>query len=169
MDWKKIVGTVAPTLATALGGPLAGMATREISAKLGLSPDAKEDQVAAAIAGAKPEDLVKLRELDAQFKEQMAQLGVQLEQIEAADRADARKRQIATQDWTPNVLAIAILVGFFVVQIYMLGHQIMNSELVMRGMGTFDALLVMVFSYFFGSSRSSRQKDEVLGRVAERK
>ena len=25
-DWKSVVGTVAPTIATALGGPLAGVA-----------------------------------------------------------------------------------------------------------------------------------------------
>jgi hypothetical protein len=31
MDWKKIVGAVAPTLATALGGPLAGMAAAAVS------------------------------------------------------------------------------------------------------------------------------------------
>lgn len=34
-DWKQLVGSVAPTIATALGGPLAGMATKAIASAIG--------------------------------------------------------------------------------------------------------------------------------------
>ena len=35
MDWKSIIGVVAPTLATALGGPLAGLAVETLGKALG--------------------------------------------------------------------------------------------------------------------------------------
>jgi len=35
-DWKKVVSTVAPVLGTALGGPLAGAATKFIADKFHL-------------------------------------------------------------------------------------------------------------------------------------
>jgi len=38
--WKGIVGTVAPALATALGGPLAGVAVRAIAEKVLGKPEA---------------------------------------------------------------------------------------------------------------------------------
>ena len=34
IDWKKIVGSVAPVIATALGGPLAGVATKAVASIL---------------------------------------------------------------------------------------------------------------------------------------
>ena len=47
--WKDIVGTVAPALATALGGPLAGLGVAAIGKALGLGDGAGEEDVAAAM------------------------------------------------------------------------------------------------------------------------
>ena len=42
MDWLK---TLAPTLATALGGPLAGLAVNAISSALGIDPSKVEETI----------------------------------------------------------------------------------------------------------------------------
>ena len=47
-----IVKTVAPTIATAMGGPLAGMAVRTLSETLLGKPDGTEAELAAAAAAA---------------------------------------------------------------------------------------------------------------------
>lgn len=72
------------------------------------------------------------------------------------------------KDWTPNVLGAIVVLGFFAVQWYLLDHVIdgEQKDYILRTLGTLDALLVMVFQYFFGSSRGSKEKDAILGRVA---
>ena len=63
--WKEIIGTVAPTLATALGGPLAGVATQAISAALLGKADGSEDEIAAAFSVGGADALQKARDADA--------------------------------------------------------------------------------------------------------
>lgn len=70
-------------------------------------------------------------------------------------------------DWrelVAYVIAGIIVVGFLSTQWYVLSHQIPDSarEIVLRTLGTLDALLVMVAQYLFGSSRGSRAKDRVI-------
>jgi hypothetical protein len=164
--WKGILGTVAPALATALGGPLAGVAVRAIAEKVLGKPEASE----ADVAGASPELLLKLREADQEFAKAMADAGVKLEEIEAQDRASARTREIATKDWVPAALAITNALAFFVLLFLMLSHSIPETN-----KSAFDILLGMlagslttVMTYYFGSSRGSREKDAILGRAVNR-
>ena len=59
---KAILGAVAPTLATAIGGPLGGMAIKLVADKLGL-PDATVEAVDAAVANATPAQLAEIKKL----------------------------------------------------------------------------------------------------------
>lgn len=168
LDWKAIVGTVAPTVATALGGPLAGVAVKSIAGKLLGRPEATDEEVEQAVLGADPQTLLRLRELDVEFKKSMTDAGIKLEQIAADDRASARAREVQVRDHTPAILAYAITVGFFGT----LGFMLVNGKPATGG----DALLVMlgslgtawagVIAYFFGSSSGSRKKDEALSQIA---
>jgi len=169
-NWKGIIGTVAPALATALGGPLAGVAVRAIAENVLGRPDATEADVAAAVAAAGPELLLKLREADQAFARAMAEAGIKLEEIEAADRASARAREIATRDWVPAALAITNALAFFILLFLMISHSIPETN-----KSAFDILLGMlagslttIMTYYFGSSRGSREKDAILGRVASK-
>ena len=168
IDWKSIVGTVAPTIATALGGPLAGVATKTLAGKLLDRPDATEEEVQAAVLGADPQTLLRLKEVEAEFKKHMTDAGVKLEEIDANDRANARAREAQVRDRTPAHLAYAITIGFFGT----LGFMLINGKPATGG----DALLVMlgslgtawagVVAYYFGSSAGSRKKDEALTQIA---
>ncbi|MDE1868323.1 MAG: hypothetical protein KGI08_11535, partial [Thaumarchaeota archaeon] len=55
-----VLRSVAPMIATALGGPLAGAAVSFLSSKLGVDPALVEQTV----AGMTPADLVRMKELD---------------------------------------------------------------------------------------------------------
>jgi hypothetical protein len=159
-DWKNVIASVAPALATALGGPLAGVAVKALAEKLLGNPDASQEEVAAAVQGMRPEDLVRLRQIDAEFRAQLVNAGIKLEEIAAADRDSARQREIRTGDsWTPRGLAILVVVGWMVVQWFLLNHIIDNTmrELIARVLGTLDGALMLVLSYFFGSSAQSAQ------------
>lgn len=170
LDWKSIVGSVAPTIATALGGPLAGVAVKTLAGQLLQKPDATEDEVAAAVVSADPQSLVKLKEIELDFKKTLSEAGVKLEEIDAADRASARSREAQVRDRTPAVLSYAITIGFFST----LGFMLVNGKPATGG----DALLVMlgslgtawagVIAYYFGSSAGSKQKTEALTTIASR-
>lgn len=162
--WKAILGQVAPALATALGGPLAGMAVKELGAKWLGKPDAKESDIEAAVIAANPETLLKLRELDNAFKSKLVEAGVELERLTVEDRASARAREIALKDWTPKLVAFSILAIFASTHVFLLSQEAPagSRELVARAMGTLDALTVAIVSYYFGSSSGSRAKTESL-------
>lgn len=167
-DWKQIIGAVAPALATALGGPLAGLATKALADKLLGNPDASEEEVAAAVQGLRPEDLVRIKEIDANFKASLVAAGIKLEEIAAADRDSARQREVKTGDsWTPRGLALLVVGGWMTVQWFLLNHVIDDSmrELIARVLGTLDGALMLVLSYFFGSSSSSQQKNDIIGKM----
>jgi len=166
LDWKAIVGTVAPTLATALGGPLAGVAVKAIAAGLGKPADAKAESVEQAVLEADPATLLKLKEIELQFERDLQAAGIRLEEIEAADRASARAREISLKDHTPAILSFVITLGFFGT----LGWMLVNGKPATGG----DALLVMlgalggawgaIVSYYFGSSAGSKLKTEALSK-----
>jgi hypothetical protein len=163
MDWLK---TVLPTVATALGGPLAGVAVNFIADKLGLE-DKTIEAVQAAISGASPEQLVQLKQIDADLQKYFAGLGIKLEEIAAADRASARDREAKTGDTlTPRALAGLIVLGWFLVQWFLLTHVVATEmrEIVLRALGTLDMALGLVLGYYFGSSSSSRVKDELIAK-----
>ena len=158
MEWLK---SVLPTIATAFGGPLAGVAASFVADKLGL-PDSTQQAVQAAISGATPEQLTQLRTIDADLQKYMAGLGVDLERVAAADRQSAREREAKTGDsWTPRILAAFIVAGWFAMQWFLVTHVIPAEmrEIVLRGLGTLDMAIGLVLGYYFGSSAGSREKD----------
>ena len=158
MDFLKtfgpLIGSVAPTLATAMGGPVAGMAVKAISNALFGHENGTDEDIAAALANPTSDQLAALKKIDADFKVQMKSLDIDLEKIAAADRDSARQMAIATHDWTPRVLAVAIVLSWGVVQWFLL-HNVIDAsmrELVARVLGTLDGALMLVLSYYFGSA-----------------
>ncbi|WP_107495306.1 hypothetical protein [Thalassobius sp. I31.1] len=161
---REILATVAPTVATALGGPLAGVATRAIAAKVLGREDASFEEVEAAITGASGADLVRLKELEYEFKAQMQEADIKLEQIAAEDRNSARQRQVQMKDWTPSVLGLAIIIGFFGVLAYIFrfGLPAEGSEVLLIMVGALGTMTSQVGNFFFGSSSGSKSKDAVI-------
>lgn len=162
-DWKDIVGTVAPTLATALGGPLAGLAVGAIGKIFGLD-SATQEQVAQAISGASPDDLLKLKQAEIEFQQRMAELEVDLVRISAADRDSARQRQIQVRDTTLPILAMSVTGGFFGVLMFMMVQEVPSAskDVLNIMLGSLGTAWIQVMSYYFGSSQGSSKKDALL-------
>jgi hypothetical protein len=161
---KSVLATVAPTLATALGGPLAGVATRAIADRFLGDPGVDFDTVQTAVLQAAPADLVRLKELDAQFERDIQAAGIQLEEIAASDRDSARQRQTASGDHTPAILGLCIVVGFFGVLFYIFRNGLpeQGSEVLLIMVGSLGTMTTQVGNYFFGSSVGSKSKDRLL-------
>ena len=167
-NWKQVVGTVAPTIATALGGPLAGLAVGAIGKIFGLD-SATEEQVANAIAGASPDDLLKLKEAEIGFKQRMAELDVDLVRISASDRDSARQREISVKDRLPGLLAVGVTIGFFGLLAFMLTHDVpaANASVLNIMLGSLGTAWIQVMSYYFGSSSGSDKKTDVIANMTK--
>jgi hypothetical protein len=166
-DWKSLVRGIAPTIATALGGPAAGLATRTLSTALLGKPDGKEEEIADALAGATAEQLLEVRKLDQGFAKQMAELGLEGERLAGIDRASARDMQVKTKDRLPGMLAIAITAGFFGLLAVLCCVRVPpeNGDMVKISLGSLGTSWIAVVTFYFGSSAGSRVKDEAIGRA----
>lgn len=165
MDWKSIVGTVAPTLATALGGPLAGLATQFIGGLFGLGDGVNEADVMSAVKGATPDDLLKLKNADNDFKLKIAALGIDLEKIAADDRNSARNREIQTKDRIPGVMALGVTLGFFGLLFWMMGNAPPDGskDVLNIMLGALGAAWTSIVAYYFGSSAGSAKMKDIMG------
>lgn len=160
-----LVGTVAPTIASALGTPLAGMAVSAICSAIGLPPGAEPAEVKAALAAPSMDQMLALKQADDAFQTQMRQLDVDLAKISQTDTANARARQIAMpQDWTPTVLAGVLSLGFFGLVYLMVVRSVPpeNANAVNILLGTLGTGWVQSIAYYFGSSYGSKSKDALL-------
>ncbi len=161
---KQIIAGAAPQLAHALGGPLAGAAVAQISRAIFGAPDADEEALAETLVAASPEHLVALKRAEHEF--QIALRETQLEElrIDADDRANARGRQIALDDWTPSALGALIIFGFFIVLGAMVARRLppgTETEFSIM-LGALATMTAAVVNYFFGSSAGSKEKTRLM-------
>lgn len=154
-----LIGSVAPTIASALGGPVAGMAVKALSGALFGHDNATEDDIRTALANPTGDQLAALKKIDADFRVQMKSLDIDLDRIAAADRDSARNMAVMTHDLTPRILAVVVICAWVFIQWHLLNSTIPNEmrELIARVLGTLDAALTLVLSYYFGSAHKHEQ------------
>ena len=170
-DWKKVVGAVAPALATALGGPLAGVAVKAIAGKILGDENASQSDVEKAVLGLPPEALVKLKEAEQAFILAMREADVKEEAVHQADRASARLREVNLKDFVPGALAFSVVTGFgWTLYTLVMAKTAPPTELrdvLYMLLGALTSALTQVLAYYFGSSSGSKAKTDALERVAK--
>ena len=150
---KGVIGAVAPTIGTALGGPLAGQAMSMVSQALGCKNNPKD--VEKAVQNATPEQLVELKKLDNDFEVKMKELDVDLFALETADIQSARS--MFSKDWTARIIGI-VVIGGFMGYIFLVTIQPpeQNSEaLINLVLGYLGGLASAIISFYFGASHTS--------------
>jgi Fe2+ transport system protein B len=154
---KNIIGAVAPTLGTAISGPLGGMAMGKIAEVLGVSNDQKSVQ--QAIQNATPEQMMELKKAEQEFETQMKKLDVDVFKLETADIQDARGK--FSKDWTARIIGIAVVGGFMgYIFLVTLQPPEQNSEaLINLVLGYLGGLASAIISFYFGASNTSNNKD----------
>ena len=175
--WSQLgdgVAAIAPTIASAFGGPLAGLAVTSLETALGVAPglsanDPKGFQAKLAAALATPEQVLALKQADNAFKQFCLDNELQLVKADDADRDSARRRQVDLKDWTPTVLAMLVSAGFFGMLSVMAFHDLPvgNRDMLNIMLGSLGAAWVAVVSYYFGSSAGSRAKDGSIAALAK--
>jgi len=168
MNWKQIVKGIAPVIGTALGGPLGGGAARYLAGALLGDENASEEDLENAILGATPEQLARIREIDNQYKIEMARAGVDVFKLEVADRSSAR--ELAKNDIRPHLLLSGIYtVGYFwLLWALVTGTATIaegTEQLVITVVGVLTAAQIQIMNFWFGSSSGSKEKTYALASV----
>lgn len=155
---------IAPTIATALLGPLSGVAVSALGNLFGVS-EPTQQKIADAIQSGQitPDQLSKLKELELQYQNEEKERGFKYAELEVKDVDSARNREIQTKDNTNKILAFTI-VGAFIAMVgaTLLGYAKVESVLAGTLVGYLSAKAEQVLAYYFGSNRDSHRKTELL-------
>jgi hypothetical protein len=152
-----ILKGIAPTLATAVAGPLGGAAVTALANKLGVSDSV--DAVAKAIAG------------DPAAAQKIAELELEYAKLDAQDRDSARKAYtaIATSENATKldklvvpILALGVVgLAFSLIGVLMFVDTPNDQQqLVIFALGFITSAAGQVLSFYFGSSQGSKDKTE---------
>lgn len=166
MDWLDTIRKIAPTVASVLGGPAAGMAVSAIGAIIG-EDNPTVSSISKAITDGKltADHLAEIRKLELDYQNQEKERGFKYEELVFKDRDSARQMAISTQSLTPSLLTWIIVTITLLMEASLLFNEVPKGvdPLVMgRILGTMDGALMLVLSFWFGSSSSSKQKTELL-------
>jgi hypothetical protein len=158
MSWLE---QVAPTIATALGGPLAGLAVTAIAKVIGV--DEKDVQNTIDSGKMSAEQIAQLKLAEIEFQKQAQELGLNFEKLATDDRKSSREMQIATKSWVPSVLSMLVTIGFFGILIWLMVHpaDTANTPLMIM-LGSLGTAWTGIIAFYFGSSAGNLRKDEML-------
>ena len=155
---------LAPTLASALLGPLGGVAVAAIGKIIGVD-NATVNTVTKAFEDGKitPEHLAEIKKLEMEYQNDEKERGFKYADLEFKDRDSARQMQINTQSSTPTVLTYLLTCGFFGV----LGAMIYNPDLKESGplmimLGSLGTAWTGSVAFWFGTTQGSQNKDKLL-------
>ena len=157
MDWLK---SLAPTLATAMGGPLAGMAVEAISKAIGVDPSEVQNTINSGKMTA--DQIASLQQAELALKARAQELGLDFAKLAVDDRKSARELQATTRSYIPPALAILVTVGFFGILIGMMMETFKTSEALMLMLGSLGTAWTGIIAFYFGSSAGSQKKDEMI-------
>lgn len=158
----------APTLASALLGPLGGVAVAAIGSALGIS-DATTAQVSKAFEDGKitPDQLSEIKKLELQYQNEEKERGFKYSELEFKDRDSARVMQESTHSRTPAILTYLITLGFFGILGWMLyDDSVVNSPPLLIMLGSLGTAWTGACAFWFGTTSGSQRKDVLLAQSA---
>lgn len=155
--------SIAPTVASALGGPLAGIAVSVLAKHFEVDTDDVQKIIDSGKMTAEQLTQVKAAEIELKGKE--LELGLKFEELAVNDRISARDLQKNQPSKLVPALAIMIVATFLVTSVCVLaGLTHIESALAGTLIGYISAKAEQVVSFYFGSSNGSQKKDELLYR-----
>ena len=157
MSW---IESIAPTIASCLGGPLAGLAVEAVSKAIGVDPSAVQDTINSGKLTA--DQIASIQSAEIALKSKAQEMNLDFEQLAVQDRKSARDMQTTTKSFIPPLLALIITLGFFGILVGMMTGKVTSSDALMLLLGSLGTAWTGVISFYFGSSASSQNKDALL-------
>lgn len=172
-DWREVANFIkkaAPILGTVVGGPIGTAAGGVVSALCGMfgADPADPDDLLMKMT-ADPEALLKLKEFELTHKTELEKIALERDRLRFQDIADARGREMeiakvtGKRDIFQYGLAAAVVIGFLIMVCYVIkGGTTIESALAGTLIGYVSAKADQVVVYFFGSSKGSADKTNLL-------
>jgi membrane-bound ClpP family serine protease len=157
MEWLK---QIAPTIATCLGGPLAGLAVTAVSKALGIDEEKVQDVIDSGKLNS--DQIVSIKQAEIELQKSAQELGLNFEQLAVEDRKSARDMQTETKSIVPPLLSILVTIGFFGILGGLMSGKIMTSDALMLMLGSLGTAWTGIIAFYFGSSASSQAKDQMI-------
>ena len=163
MNWNETLKVLAPTVASAVLGPLGGVAVSAIGKIFGIE-DATVTDITKVLQDGKlsPEQLSALKSLELKYQNDERERGFRYAELEYKNTADARDMQKQTKSYFPATLSTIITAGFFGILVTMLWNDIKPSEPLLVMLGALGAGFGAVVNFWLGSNSSSARKTELL-------
>ncbi len=158
MNW---IEQIAPTIASALGGPLAGLAVEAVSKAIGVTPEETQKMLDSGRLSADQLAQVKIAEIE--LKKQEQALNLDFEKLAVEDRSSARSMQSASPSYWPGILSAITTVSVLgVISARMYGAVLPDDPVTIQLIGSLTTGWGMALAYWFGTTRSSNEKDVLL-------
>lgn len=160
--FKELLGTVAPVLGTAIGGPIGGIAGKWLKDKLGVST---EEEVEEMIQN-DPQALIQLKNIEYDFKKYMKDAGIKEKQLDVQDRDSARNLAVQKGILVQALLTFLFITGYFTLIYFFFTTDIAISDW-QKGqlgilIGVLTAAIPQMLNFWFGSSEGSKRKTQLI-------
>ena len=157
MNWLE---QIAPTIATCLGGPLAGLAVEAVSKAIGVPPDQTQSLIDSGKLTA--DQVAGIQQAEIALKAKAQEMSLDFEQLAVADRTSARTMQATTKSIIPACLAFLVTIGFFGILAALMSGHVTKGDEIMIMLGSLGTAWTGIIAFYFGSSASSQAKDQML-------
>lgn len=160
---NEILASIAPTAASAILGPLGGVAVTALGKIFGVD-NATVADISKVFQDGKmsPDQLTAIKQLEMQLKAEEQERGFRYAELEFKNTDSARKMQSETKSYFPATLSTIITIGFFGILLSMLALDIKPSESLLVMLGALGAGFGSVVNFWLGSNSSSARKTELL-------
>jgi zinc transporter ZupT len=166
LSWLK---ALAPTVATALGGPLAGVAVSVLGKVFGID-EPTQDKINEALSDGKltGDQVLQLKQAELALIAQEKELGFKFADLEVQDRKDARAMQATTRSLVPAVLSLLVTGGYFSILMGMMLGELhtSDSQALLLMLGSLSTGWGSVMAFWFGTTHGSANKTNLLARSA---
>ena len=161
---------LAPTLASALLGPLGGVAVSALGNILGVS-GATTATISKSFQDGKltPEQLSAIKELELKYQNEEAERGFKYAELAFKDRDSARINNVAggvqMHLFWLSLILLVITLGTEIWVLFQGYPDDLPEIIVGRVLGLMDAVAMMVLAYWYGTTNGSAQKTQLLSQA----
>jgi hypothetical protein len=166
-NWEDTLMSIAPTVATALVGPLGGVAVGALGKVFGLD-NATTTQIAGIIQNGQmtPDQLSEIKKLEMQYQNDEAERGFKYENLAFQDRDSARKANVAggiqMELFWMSIFILAITIGTEIFVLFYGYPKELDDIIVGRILGLMDGVTMLVLAYWYGTTNQNRSKDSII-------
>ena len=153
----------APTVASALLGPLGGTVISGIGSILGLSEPTKQTIADAFTAGQlTPEQISQIKALELQLQAEEKERGFRYAELEFKNTQGAREMLASTRSLTPSILTYLVTAGFFGVLASLMVTEGKASEPLLVMLGSLGTAWAACINFWFGTTAGSQAKTAII-------